>query len=247
MPSESPGRARPDASSCCAPAEVHVRAQTAGVEDGLRKLRHELPYSRGTAEQTRQLAPAVDQLVGTPVQTRGLTMRCGRRHPRRWPRRRGTTIVVAIELARETDAVEAAKDRASTSSRSTQTARSARASDMPTVTTATGIDCVPGGRGSTHPRLAWRRGQYQVADVAAVGANKTQGSVFTEVTVPKFDSELALGGLSLVSPTPGAAVNAKQMSEVVALTPYAARDVPPNTAMAAEVRSALRRKPDRRR
>ena len=142
----------------------------------------------------------------------------------------GSTIVVAIELAGK-DAVEAEKidfNVMAIDANGKVRARQRFANSF----TATGSTASGWTRFRTHLGVA--PGQYQVR-VAAVGANKTQGSVFTEVTVTKFDSELALGGLSLVSPTPGAAVNAKQMAEVVALTPYAARDVPPNTALAAEM------------
>src|SRR4029453_2592445 len=51
----------------------------------------------------------------------------------------------------------------------------------------------------TGSRLDVAPGQYQIR-VAAVGADKTQGSVFTELTVPKFDTELGGGRCSLGAP-----------------------------------------------
>jgi hypothetical protein len=92
----------------------------------------------------------------------------------------------------------------------------------------------PAGWTRLRTHLAVAPGRYQVR-VAAVGANKTQGSVFTEVNVPKFDGDLVLGGLSIVAPTPGAVVNEKDMSRVLPLAPLANRDVPANVPIAAEV------------
>ena len=68
-----------------------------------------------------------------------------------------------------------------------------------------------------------------------MGANKAQGSVFTEVNVPKFDGDLVLGGLSIVAPRPGAVMNEKEQSLVLPLMPLANRDLPANVPISAEV------------
>ena len=71
--------------------------------------------------------------------------------------------------------------------------------------------------------------------VAAVGANKTQGSVYTEVTVPKFDDDLVLGGLSLTLPVAVPLVNARQASTAPDLSPLATSDVPAGMPITASV------------
>ena len=48
----------------------------------------------------------------------------------------------------------------------------------------------------TGSRIDLPPGEYQIR-VAAAGVDKSQGSVFVEVSVPKFDAELGVGGLSL--------------------------------------------------
>ena len=67
-------------------------------------------------------------------------------------------------------------------------------------------------------------GRYQIR-VAAVGSDKTQGSVFTELTVPRFDAGLGVGGLSLgASPGPAASESADRLREVLPLVPFATRE-----------------------
>jgi hypothetical protein len=71
---------------------------------------------------------------------------------------------------------------------------------------------------------------------AAIGGNQTQGSVFTEVTVPKFDGAVALGGLSIAVPTmPVTSVSGKDAANAPALTPLATRDIPLGIPIAVEV------------
>ena len=72
--------------------------------------------------------------------------------------------------------------------------------------------------------------------IAAIGGNHTQGSVFTEVTVPKFDGAIALGGLSIAaSTTRVTSVNEKDAANAPVLTPLATRDIPFGVPIAAEV------------
>jgi VWFA-related protein len=207
------------------PHRITVRTREPGVD-----LRAREGYvSPRRSSRAPAAASPVDQLIGAPIQTRGLTMRVAA-VPAPLASSPGSGIVVAIELAAK-DALEATRIDFSVLAIDADgkvRARQRFANDFK----ATGSGASGPVRLRTH--LGVPPGQYQIR-VAGVAANKTYGSVFTEVTVPKFDSELALGGLSLVSPTPGVAVNAKQMSEVVGLTPFAGRDVPPNAPIAAEV------------
>ena len=48
----------------------------------------------------------------------------------------------------------------------------------------------------TGSRIDVPPGEYQIR-VAAIGADKSEGSVFLDVAVPRFDAELGVGGLSL--------------------------------------------------
>jgi hypothetical protein len=97
-------------------------------------------------------------------------------------------------------------------------------------------------RGPTTTGWARLRSSLPVASgryllrVAAIGANQMQGSVFTEVTVPKFDGAVALGGLSIASATMRTtSISDKDAANALALSPLATRDIPPGTAIAAEV------------
>jgi hypothetical protein len=171
----------------------------------------------------------VDQLAAAPIQTRGLTMRVAA-VPAPLASSPGSTIVVGIELLGR-DALEAAKIdftvlAIDTSGKVRATQRFAN--------TFEGNVPAPAGWTRLRTHLGVPPGRYQIR-VAAVGANASQGSVFTDVDVPKFDGDLVLGGLSLVSPTPGHAADAKHMASVVALAPLAERDVPAGQSISAEV------------
>ena len=52
----------------------------------------------------------------------------------------------------------------------------------------------------TGSRIDLSPGQYQIR-VAAAGGDKSRGSVFVDVSVPRFDAELGVGGLSLGAPS----------------------------------------------
>ena len=84
-------------------------------------------------------------------------------------------------------------------------------------------------------------GRYQIR-VAAVGADGTGGSVFTEVVVPKFTDDLALGGLSLGSPALPTAKRAEPLARVLPLVPLATREFSGTSQIVAQlpVRAAAR-------
>ena len=84
-------------------------------------------------------------------------------------------------------------------------------------------------------------GRYQIR-VAAVGADGRRGSVFTETEVPKFDTDLVLGGLSFVAPGTVSLANKERSSSVVELAPLATRDVLEHTAAAAQLPIRVARK-----
>jgi len=76
--------------------------------------------------------------------------------------------------------------------------------------------------------------RYQIR-VAAAGGDKSQGSVFMNVSVPKFDAELAVGGLSLGAPSALAVTEADRRRGVLALIPLATNEIAPGSAVAAQL------------
>ena len=171
----------------------------------------------------------MDQLIAAPIQTRGLTLRVAA-VPAPLAASPGSTIVVAIELAGR-DAVDAAKIDFTVVAIDIN--GKVRATQRFANTFEANVSA-PAGWARLHTHLGVPSGRYQIR-VAAVGSNKTLGSVFTEVDVPKFDGDLVLGGLSLVSPTPGHAADAKHMANAVPLAPLADREVPSGKSISAEV------------
>lgn len=171
----------------------------------------------------------LDNVLNAPIQTRGLHMRVAT-VPSPLGASPNAAIVVAIELpAKEAVAAAKIEFRVVAVDRDGKVRAGQRFSNTFETSVAS-----PAGWTRLRTHLAVAPGRYQVR-VAAVGANKTQGSVFTEVNVPKFDGDLVLGGLSIVAPKPGAVVNEKDVSRVLPLAPLANRDLPANVPIAAEV------------
>jgi VWFA-related protein len=166
-------------------------------------------------------APAapLDALIGAPIQTRGLPLRLVA-IPAPLAKSPGATIVVGVEfpaaLAVEAGRIDVAvaaidqsgRTRAQLRFTNTFTATAPAASGW--TRTATRLDVPPG--------------TYQVR-FAAVAASGTQGSVFTDVTVPKFDAPISAGGLSLGVPASLAAAGAERLAGVLPLLPVATREI----------------------
>jgi hypothetical protein len=66
---------------------------------------------------------------------------------------------------------------------------------------------------------------------ARQGDGSQQGSVFTEVRVPKFDKALSLGGLAIG--TAGGAVNAEKFQSLLGIVPVPIREVPASVELIA--------------
>ena len=174
------------------------------------------------------MAP-VDALLGSPIQARGLTMRIVA-IPAPLERAPSAAVIVGIELpsaavgqARRVDfAVAAIDDGGKTRARLRFTTNFAPPTAATPAWTHTGsrIDIAPG--------------RYQIR-VAAVGSDSTQGSVFTELTVPRFDAELGVGGLSLGAPVPAGSDGSDRLRDVLPLVPYATRDFAPTAAIEAQL------------
>ena len=174
------------------------------------------------------MAP-VDALLGSPIQARGLTMRIVA-IPAPLESAPSAAVIVGIELpsaaagqARRVDfTVAAIDDGGKTRARLRFTTNFAPPTAATPEWTHTGsrIDLAPG--------------RYQIR-VAAVGADRTQGSVFTEITVPRFDAELGVGGLSLGAPGPAGLAPSDRLRDVLPLVPYATRDFASTAAIDAQL------------
>jgi VWFA-related protein len=204
---------------------IAVRTQAPDVE-----IRAREGYVSPRRPSRTEAVSDLDRLVAAPIQTRGLTMRVAA-VPAPLASPPGSTIVVALELAAK-DAVEAGQVDFAVLAIDADGKVRARQRFTNSFKRPTGPLASGWARMRTH--LAVPSGRYQIR-AAGIGSNKAQGSVFTEVDVPKFDDRLAAGGLSLVSPAPGVAANPKHMADVVALTPLADREVPSGRPIVAEV------------
>ena len=176
-------------------------------------------------------APALplDALIGAPIQTRGLRMRTAA-VPAPLDRRPGSTIAMSIELPAE-DAVRADEIAFSVVAvdadgqvRSRQGFTSAFRGTTPR----------SGHVARIGARLDVPAGRYQVR-IAAASKEGMQGSVFTEVDVPKFDRPISLGGLSLATSFPASGASAERLGGVLPLLPIAARELAASVSLAAMV------------
>ncbi len=172
----------------------------------------------------RSVTPA-DALIGGLLQTRGLTMRVVA-IPAPLAGDPSASVIVGIELptAEATRAgrveftVAAIDAGGKTRARLRFTTNFAASAAGAAAWTHTGsrIDVAPG--------------RYQIR-VAAVGADKTQGSVFTELNVPKFATDLGVGGLSLGAPAEGSSSSADRLRGVLPLIPLATRELQSGSAI----------------
>lgn len=185
-------------------------------------------YSPSRAARASPAAP-LDALNAAPLQTRGLTMRLVA-IPAPLAASPSAAVVVCIELpaavaaraGRTQFAIVAIDDEGRTRARATFTTNFGGAAPGSAAWTRTGsrIDVPPG--------------RYHIR-VAAVGADATQGSVFTEVSVPKFDTELGVGGLSLGAPSAVPVTGTDRLRGVLALVPIAASEIGRGIALAAQL------------
>jgi VWFA-related protein len=188
-----------------------------------------------SARRGRTSEPAqtpLDGLIGAPIQTRGLRLRLAG-VPAPFAASPGGTVHIAIEIAAADALAAKTVDFDVAAIDNGRVSRRQRFTNTFEGRTATGW-----ARINTH--LPLKEGRYQLR-VAAVAANKIQGSVFTEIAVPNFDGALVLGGLTLVSPAGGAVANVAHMSQAIDLHPIANRVLPFGTPSIAAV--AIRMRP----
>ena len=203
---------------------ITVRTRVADVE-----IRAREGYdSPGKAAKALAATP-LEVLTRSAIQTRGLTMRVVA-IPAPLSTEPSAAVIVGIELptavARRAGRIEfavvAIDDEGKTRAGMRFTTNFAASEKTTSSWTRTGsrIDLSPG--------------QYQIR-VAAVGADKSQGSVFVEVLVPKFDAELGVGGLSLGAPSSIAVTGTDRLRGVLPLIPLATNELAPGTAVAAQL------------
>ncbi len=203
---------------------IQVRTRVADVE-----IRGREGYDSPAKAVKALAATPLDVLTRSAIQTSGLTMRVVA-IPAPLSAAPSAAVIVGIELptavatraGRIAFAVSAIDQEGKTRARvrfTTNFAASDKTSS-PWTRTGTRIDVPPG--------------QYQIR-VAAAGGDNSQGSVFVDVSVPKFDAELGVGGLSLGAPSSVAVTEADRLRGVLPLIPLATNEVALGTAFAAQL------------
>jgi hypothetical protein len=91
-------------------------------------------------------------------------------------------------------------------------------------------------------RLDVTPGRYQVRVAAQRVGKSEQGSTFAEIVVPKFDGDLALGGLFLGTSGDRGALHAEKISPLLPAIPLAVRDLPANLPVVAALPIKIARK-----
>jgi VWFA-related protein len=204
---------------------IKVRTRTPGLEVRAR----EGYVSSRRANAPRASSPTLDELIAAPIQTRGLTMRVAA-VPAPLAAAPRSTVAVAIEL-QAAEAVRAG--RIDFSVVAIDSDGKIRGRQRLTSTFQPGA-APPAGWTRLGTRVDVPPGRYQIRVAGAV-PNGARGSVFTEVTVPKFSDNLSLGGLSLAATSALAATRADALVNVLPLIPLATRDVSPTTQLSAQL------------
>jgi VWFA-related protein len=202
---------------------INVRTRVPDVE-----IRGREGYdSPGKAAKPLAATP-LDVLTRSAIQTRGLTMRVVA-IPAPLSTAPSAAVIVGIELptaaatrAGRIEFVAVAIDQEGKTRARVRFTTNFAASDKTPPWTRTGsrIDLAPG--------------QYQIR-VAAVGGDNSQGSVFVDVSVPKFDAELGVGGLSLGAPSSITITEADRLRGLLPLIPLATNEVVPGTGVSAQL------------
>jgi VWFA-related protein len=178
------------------------------------------------AEQAAALAP-LEALTRGAIQTRGLTMRVVA-IPVPLSEGPGAAVVIGIEVAGAAAARAGRIDFAAVAvDQNGRTRGSLRFTTNFAGTAASAWT-------RTASRLDLAPGRYDIR-VAAAGTDQSAGSVFTEVTVPDFRAELAVGGLSVGADTGMPITAADRARGVLPLTPFASNELAPGTQAAAQL------------
>jgi VWFA-related protein len=203
---------------------ITVRTRVPDVE-----LRAREGYDSPGKAPKQSVATPLDTLTGSVIQTRGLTMRVVA-IPAPVPTEPSTTVIVGIELPTNA-AARAGRIEFAVVAMDQEGKTKARA-QFATDFTNSEKTASPWTR--TGSRIDLPPGEYQLR-VAAVGADTSTGSVFLDVSVPTFAAGLAVGGLSLGSPSSTAVTSADRLREVLALVPLATNELARGTAVSGQL------------
>ena len=186
-------------------------------------------WSPAKPAKAASAATPADALVGAPIQARGLTMRIVA-IPAPLASEPSAAVIVGIELP---SAAAGAAGRVDFTVLAIDDDGKARARLRFNTTFSPPSAATPAWT-HTGSRIDIPPGRYQIR-VGAIGADKTQGSVFTELTVPKFDTELAVGGLSLGAPIADPSGTADRLRAVLPLVPFATRNLSATSTIEAQL------------
>jgi len=186
-------------------------------------------YAAKSAPKVVDTAPSVDALINAPLQTRGLTMRVAA-VPAPLAQKPGSTVAVVVEMPSAT-ALRAGSIDFSLVAIDTDGKIKARQRFSGKFT---GKGNTPGGWVRLGSRVDVAEGRYLIR-LAAVGADREIGSVFTEVVVPDFTDRLALGGLSLAVSSASTAKLAELLTNVLPLMPLATTEIPAGMEVVAQL------------
>ena len=193
---------------------IRVRTREAGLQIRAR----EGYVSPRKPPRSAPAASGVDVLSEAAIQSRGLTMRIAA-VPAPLGTKPGATVAVGIEVP-AAEAIRAGVIDFSVmavDANGKVRARQRFRSNFESKNTA------PAGWARLGSRVDVPPGRYQIR-LAAAGASGPGGSVFTEVLVPDFTDDLALGGLSLATPAATTARLAELLAGVVPLVPLGLRE-----------------------
>jgi VWFA-related protein len=201
---------------------ITVRTRVPGVE-----IRARAGYDSPRSEPTTANVKPIDALTRAMLPAPGLTMRVVA-VPVPLSGDPGAAVVIGIDVA---GAAAARAGRIEFAAVAIDQGGKSRAS-LRFTTDFSGT--TPSALARTGSRLDLAPGRYDIR-VAAVGADQSAGSVFTSVMVPDFRSDLAVGGLSIGTELGSRISERDRARGVLPLIPFAANEVAPGAAMAAQL------------
>jgi VWFA-related protein len=206
------------------------RIQVRAREKDLQVRAREGYVSPRRAAKAEAASTPVEEINSLPIQSRGLTMRVTA-VPAPFANAGGSTIVLGLEVP--TEMVAAASP---VEFNVLAIDKDGKVRERQRFTSSfTPVAGAPArGWARLGSRIDVAPGRYQVR-VAAMASNGVRGSVFTEVDVPKFNSDLAVGGLSLASEGAVHAAREAPAGPSALLTPIPSRELSSSTRIVAQL------------
>jgi VWFA-related protein len=204
---------------------IRVRTRVAGAQV---RAREGYVNERKSAKPAAAAAP-LDALIAAPIQRRGLPLRLVA-VPLPLAEKPGAGVVLGIELL-SAAAVQAGKVEFSVAAFDDRLRSRAH---LRFTSTFESRASTPSGWTRVATRLDLQPGRYHIRLAAASPENGTQGSVFADVVVPKFDGPLSPGGLSLGIPA-AAPAEPTPAGGGLPLLPLAAHEVSANDSVSAQL------------